>query len=101
MALSRVLKENLLTRLFRGEEPLWKAFWLFGVVGWVLVFQLATLLSEILHSYDIRDATSLVWGIYLSVAVWRCATNTQWRYWGYAARAVIIAAWLWQAGFEI
>jgi len=76
---------------WNGDTPLWKAFWLYFVLGLnfgVLiagyVFGLVGIPS---FAVWIVIAPAVVWA---AVSVWRCAFNARWRGWGYIARVVLI-----------
>ena len=90
---------------WQGKRRLLTAFWLIGVVGLILLSLIQTLVMAIglmLHYFDKVGATILapiiygphalwlIYAIYASVAIWRCAVNTSWRGWGYLARALVM-----------
>jgi len=77
---------------WKGLDPLWKAYWLYFVVGSFVVNNLADLALStgskfVLIGYLIFILTYLVWAI---TSVWRCAFNTKKKYWGYIARAIVV-----------
>ena len=81
---------NLVLRIWRGEERLWKVYWLVAILGgWAL----ATLVGAMVRTgflYDLLGLALLViFAGYCAVGVWRCAFNVQRMIWGYAARAII------------
>ena len=78
---------NVLTQAWLGIAPLWKAFWLIGFVGHVLVvlttdFLLGWVPRSIL-SQSAMIWSGTMWLVYLfytvfsSICIWRCARNTR------------------------
>lgn len=96
---------RFLRRAYAGQVPLWKAFWLFFVPTPLLLYGLyiGALWAHLLFFNLVRLemfvlATSLVMFLCISVpaaTVWRCATNTKHRCWGYLAQFVVAAYLLW------
>lgn len=94
-----------LSRAYAGQVPLWKAFWFFFVpTPWVLYGLYTGALWAHLHLFNLVRlelfvlATTLVMFLCMSVpaaTVWRCAANTQHRYWGYLAQFVVVAYLIW------
>ena len=92
-------------RAYAGKVPLWKAFWFFFVPTPLVLYGLYIgALWAHLHLFNLVwlelfvRATSLAIFLCISVpaaAVWRCAANTQHRYWGYLAQFVVAAYLLW------
>ncbi|AVK02929.1 hypothetical protein ACM75N_27300 [Pseudomonas paraeruginosa] len=92
-----------------GGQPLWKAFWLFFTVGFVLVGLVAreamvAIVDPLMQESDGEHAVSLtLWGIigielaklaYLLlslVVVWRCGRNSPWAIARHAGVAVVLA----------
>ncbi len=80
-------------RAWRGEEPLWKVFWVYGFLGGIVLgFVKAIIENSILGMpgiilYWIVYIAYLIWN---TVSQWRCAFNAGWRGWGYIVRALII-----------
>ena len=64
-----------------GRAPLWKAFWLWGVVGsWVLAAIIGALFAAVGVSwplYVLVGAVMAVYTVWILVAVWRCAANAR------------------------
>ena len=95
-------------RHWQGKGRLVTAFWLIGVVGQILLSLINVLviaLAILVGYYDRESALVgyallvgtlgtyplwLIYAIYASVAIWRCAFNTSWSGWGYLARAWLI-----------
>ena len=80
-------------RAWRGEEPLWKVFWVYGVATSFIIVAL-----YIIAFYDGRTvlrqvllpcfATYTAW---ILISVWRCASNTNEKIWGTLARFLTVA----------
>jgi hypothetical protein len=84
-----------LFRYWRGEGPLWKVFWLYGVlasnigvalVAWGLVT--ARIGHGALAGLVVLLLAYTVWVL---VSIWRCAGNVHYRYFGLLARALTVA----------
>ena len=77
-----------------GQAPLWKVF-LFGgpLVGAFLPFVLAVVFPAWppWSSY-VAVAVASIYGVWICVALWRCAYNVQVTVWGHLARLYVIAA---------
>jgi hypothetical protein len=80
-------------RAWRGQQPLWKVFWIYGVVvssGVVALYASALYAGH----RAMQQALLLVFAVYtlwILVSVWRCATNVGERFWGVLARFLTIA----------
>jgi hypothetical protein len=77
---------------WKGLEPLWKAYWIYFVVGNIAINNLADFVLSTgnfyaLVGYLIFIVAYLIWAI---TSVWRCAFNTEKKYWGYIARAIVV-----------
>jgi len=84
-------KAHFIQRCIHGQAALWKVYWLAGVVGsWVLATIVINLIHFGLFPPLLGIAVLLAYGIWAAISIWRCAFNTAWRGWGYAARAVIV-----------
>jgi hypothetical protein len=95
-------------RAWRGEEKLWKVFWIYLVLaGQVLtvltIFGVLALLPHVnifpWHAPLWVYALCGAWGMFLFcvgvwsvVALWRCTFNTDRRFWGYAARVAFFCS---------
>ena len=70
---------------WRGQAPLWKVFWLWGVVGsWILAAVFATAVVSLGLSwtvYVITGCIMVIYTVWILVSVWRCAEHAtdQWR----------------------
>lgn len=85
---------------FRGNRPLWSAFWIVGVGGFMVVTFIAMLLMSMRIGRGVSALTLAiglvqiaVWLGYFTVApaaIWRCAYNTSRHAWGHLARGFVI-----------
>jgi hypothetical protein len=99
---------------WKGGEPLWAAFWIYGVFVGLLLEALFTLVFKRQMAGGYEGSLLDCWGIItLSIAatvyvvwnfvsVWRCAKNAS-KPWGTVARSVYVIAavlcvWFWFAG---
>jgi hypothetical protein len=80
-------------RAWRGEEQLWKVFWIYGVATSVTIVAL-----YIVAFYDGRVALRQVllpcfaaYTAWILVSVWRCASNTEEKLWATLARFLTVA----------
>jgi hypothetical protein len=80
---------------WRGEGPLWKVYWLYGVLG-------STVLALVLLLLMQRGAIDSAWfqlvllllaayTVWIVVSVWRCAFNVEKPLYGHMARALTVA----------
>lgn len=96
--------KRYITRALNGEEHLWIVFWLYNILGDILVWfvtGLAAMLAiNVFHSLIGAVIIALVlllpyniWAIY---SLWKCAFNAGWEGWGYLCRTyvgIFIVAW--------
>jgi len=77
-----------------GDAPLWKAFWLWGVVlSWILFAAFATAINSVGISWLLFAVATIVmipYTAWILVAVWRCAFNVRNDLWGYLARFLTV-----------
>jgi hypothetical protein len=96
---------DALRRLWRGQQPLWKAFWLFFALGSVLILVLALAvygsIATLLQKMGFGDSafvpalvltlvTALSYDIFAAVGAWRSASWSS--VWGVLARPYIVLA---------
>ena len=84
---------------FKGEERLWKPYWLGGVVG-VICLQILSVLANFagLFASIFVIVLMVFYQFWLLPAIWRCAFNVNWNVWGYLARiSVVFSALAWIA----
>jgi len=90
------MSDNVASYYWQGRGPLWKVYWLYGVLG-------SNVLALILLVLMQRGAIDSVWfqivlllltayTIWIVVSVWRCAFNVEKPMHGHMARA-LTAAW--------
>jgi hypothetical protein len=90
------MSESFVASYWRGRGPLWKIYWLYGVLG-------STALTLILLFLMQSGAVDSVWfqivllllavyTVWIVVSVWRCAFNVEKPLYGHMARA-LTAAW--------
>lgn len=80
-------------RAWHGEQPLWKVFWVYGVVTSAALIAFYVL-GFYLDHVAMRQALLLFFAAYTAwilVSVWRCANNAHERIWGFFARFLIVA----------
>jgi hypothetical protein len=89
------MTETMAGYYWRGHGPLWKVYWLYGVLG-------SNILALILFVLMQRDALGSVWfqlvllliaayTTWIVVSVWRCAFNVEKPVYGHMARALTVA----------
>ena len=80
-------------RAWRGEQSLWKVFWVYGVAtsGVLITFYV---IAFYVDRVALRQVLLLCFAFYTAwilVSVWRCANNTEERIWGLFARLLTVA----------
>lgn len=82
--------ENVVTYYWRGRGPLWKVFWLWGVLGsWILfgIFMLAMRqLGLSLPLFLVAAAIMIPYTGWILTSVWQCAHNVHQYFWSNIAR---------------
>lgn len=82
---------ELIKRCWKGEEKLWKVYWLYGVVGSILIQLLFGVLGMVLPLFaKLGMVGYLAYCVWLLVSQWRCAWNCSWKGWGYIVRGIIV-----------
>ena len=78
-----------------GQGPLWKVFWLWGVLGsWILA---AVFLSVALSFgisgviYVVTAVVMIPYTVWILVSVWQCSANVRTEHWGLIARMLTVA----------
>ena len=88
-------------RYWRGEERLWKAFWLFGLVGFSGAGSVVGLVRGVVVEAQMWIGVGLIfwvlavagliaYQVWVCVAIWRGAFNVGWKGWGYIGRVVVV-----------
>lgn len=78
---------------WRGETRLWVVYWVYGILGMVLLNVLADLNKEKFHSIFLTQGLfvfAILFMIWLCVSQWRCAFNANWSIWGYLVRISLV-----------
>jgi hypothetical protein len=78
---------------WRGEQPLWKVFWVYGVASSIVLITLYVIAFYI-DRIALRQVLLLCFVPYTAwilVSMWRCAENTEERIWGLFARLLSVA----------
>jgi len=95
-ARKKASSDNLILRLWRGEEGLAKTYWLYGVL-FPLLASFAVQAAMMVTSTDTPEAQAIVgyawlaYIIFISVAIWRSATaNGAITFWGIVARCIVV-----------
>jgi len=80
-------------RAWRGQQPLWKVFWVYGVAASAALIALYVI-AFYLKRVELRQILLPCFAIYTAwilVAVWRCANNTREQFWSIVARFLTVA----------
>ena len=77
-------------RAWRGEQPLWKVFWRYGVVtsGALIAFYVIGFYVDRIALRQVLVFCFALYTVWILVSVWRCANNTRERLWGSASTLV-------------
>lgn len=92
----------IVKRAWKGEERLWKVFWIFNVLGfYVIGFMQQVVISiesagALNHGYGrlltiLFGLLTIIYFIWAITSLWRCAFNTGSRVWGYLGRVFVVA----------
>lgn len=86
---------NVARYYWRGDGPLWKVYWLYGVLGSnVLALILLLLMQEGAIAsgwFQLVLLLLAVYTVWIVVSVWRCAFNVENPMYGHMARALTVA----------
>ena len=78
---------------WRGQQPLWKVFWLYGVaVSGILIA--IYLFAFVIDAVALRQILVLCFAPYTAwilVSIWRCSNNVREPFWGMLARFLTVA----------
>lgn len=89
----KVKESNFIARSWKGKELLWKVYWLYFVLLGHFVLRGIDGISILDKDYLTISYLGfvLVFYIWASTSVWKCAFNTKTKFWGYVARFIIVA----------
>ena len=92
---SGIVVGGFLGRAWRGEEDLWRVYWLYGLLYPVLLLLcIQVLTSSTIAGMNGSVLFNILMGLFcfwMCVSLWRCAWNCNWRFWGYWARISSVA----------
>ncbi len=79
-------------RAWHGEEPLWKMFWVYGVITSATIVVLYVVAFDDGHMAlrQILLPCFAVYTTWILVSMWRCANNTKEKLWGTLARFLTV-----------
>ncbi len=79
-------------RSWRGEERIWKVFWIYGLLLGILLSVINDIaVTSIGEFLDVPFLVfTIIYAIWIIVSAWRSAFNLEWTYWGYIVRILII-----------
>lgn len=83
---------ELVASYWRGEQPLWASFWLYGGFFFSIIEAARTLVAP-MENVDITASFVMVLMIFFVwnlVAAWRSAFNCKNKKWGYIARILYV-----------
>ena len=90
------MDETFVTYYWRGHGPLWKVYWLYGVLGSNVLTAILLYLIWSGNTGTIFFQLVLIvlaaYTVWIVVSVWRCAFNVRREMYGHLARA-LTAAW--------
>ncbi len=78
---------ELIKRAWKGEEKLWKVFWLYGVLAGIV---LNLLLTVLIGNPLLAKLILLPYSVWVLVSLWRCAWNAGAKFWGVIARILVV-----------
>lgn len=96
------MSSNVVMYYLRGEGPLWKLFWIWGVLGsWILfgIFILTVQAVGITWAVVIGSGIVMMpYSVWVLASVWQCAPNVRHDFWGNLARFLTLI-WALNLGF--
>jgi hypothetical protein len=80
-------------RAWRGKQPLWKVFWIYGVAtsDVLIAFYVAAFYVDRVALRQVLLLCFAPYTAWILVSVWRCAHNTTEQFWGMVARFLTVA----------
>lgn len=84
---------NPITRYWHGGGPLWRIYWLYGVLGSIVLATIlgVALMAEAVAVQQVMLPILLAYTVWIVVAVWRCAPNTRKELYTHLARGLTVA----------
>jgi hypothetical protein len=78
---------------WRGEQPLWKVFWLYGVAasGVLIAIYVLAFLVEAVALRQILVLCFAPYTAWILVSIWRCSNNVREQFWRILARFLTVA----------
>ena len=82
-----------------GDEDLWKIVWIYTFLGIFLAYVLNVILRlafgiDFDHPTPIQETVlvgaKIIYGLWVFISAWRCASNTDSAFWTYVIRVVLI-----------
>lgn len=76
---------------WNGRVKLWLVFWIYGLLlGFILELIIEFILPENTLGAILGLTIILPWAIWNTVSQWRCAFNTEFEFFGYLVRGLLI-----------
>ena len=89
------MSQNVASYYWRGQGPLWKVYWLYGVLGSnVLALMLLFLMQRSAVPsgwFQLVLVLLVAYTVWIVISVWRCAFNVANPVYGHMARALTVA----------
>ncbi|GIK81450.1 MAG: hypothetical protein H3C55_13400 [Pseudorhodoplanes sp.] len=78
---------------WRGQQPLWRVFWLYGVAvsGALIAVYLFAFLADAVALRQILVLCFIPYTVWILVSIWRCSDNVREQYWRMLARFLTFA----------
>ena len=101
LATTKKIQISAIARAWKGEERLWRVFWIYVILGSVVINLVQTILVSIETAGEITRVwniiivgvwsfISLLYFIWAMTSLWKCAFNTRWKGLGNLSRAFVI-----------
>ena len=94
------MMKQTLKRIWKGESPLWKAFWLFFIGGYFLLLLIDLILTGIVVAYFefvplyfltiFLFFVTFAFLIVSSYAIKRCSKNAKWKGWAWISQSIVL-----------
>jgi ABC-type sugar transport system permease subunit len=89
------MSANVASYYWRGQGPLWKVYWLYGVLGSNVLAAILLLLMQRSGLgggwFQVVLLLLAVYTVWIVISVWRCAFNVENAAYGHMARALTVA----------